>query len=136
MVCSSSETWGNWFKQRGVLFFPPHPPIQQLSPLGWKILSPGREQEAKLQQGQHHLCLSQVHRGMEARARKHLEGGEQLHMVLPCENWENGGMGAGDAPPALPLEQSSLSPALLQLWCGLENRFKHSLPLSACVFSQ
>lgn len=45
-------------------------------------------------------------------------------------------MGSGDSPPAVPMEQSSVSPALLQLWCGLEDGFKHSLPISACVFSQ
>lgn len=62
--------------------------------------------------------------------------GNSLIWLCLVGYWGNEGMGAGESPPAVPMEQSSISPALLQLWCGLEDRFKHSLLISAHVFSQ
>lgn len=89
VVCCSSETWGNWFKQRG--FSPSFPNLSnRLSPLGLKVLTPGREQ----QQGQGlPVSLTGLGAGRDG-ARKHLvEGGKQLDMALPCGllgEWGNG----------------------------------------------
>lgn len=119
-------------------FFPP--PIQQAQhtgiegPYSWKGEGSTSAAGSRITSVSHR---SWVCREMEAQARKHLvEGGNSLVGLCLLGCWENGGMGSGDSPPAVPMEQSSVSPALLQLWCGLEDGFKHSLPISACVFSQ
>lgn len=133
-VCCSSETWGNWFKQRG--FFPPTYPTGSAH-WDWRsLLLEGRRKHI-CSRVTHYLCLSQV-LGLQR------DGGTS--QKAPCGGWKTalygfvfwvvGRMEEWDLGILLLLCPWNTAPSLLPFCsCGVALRMGSNTPYQSVLVS-